>query len=485
MLLRSIGCFSLLLVLSGRAQQPFDLDQSFQTTIGSQNISSLIPLEDGKVLVAGRFDYPGATIQLGVGRLNNDGSWDQSFDANNYMAGKLQLWNGLIYGLNTTVYRLLPNGLLDPEFTTMTNGPYFSPGVGGDYFVYPDGRILMSGSHHLHDSIRGYVGDYNLIWFSNEGYLDTTQHHRACDGHIEYIHPLPDGKFLLGGFWSQYDGIATPNSTHVIRVFPDGALDTTFHCPVSSWAVGQHLLLPNGKHLIAGIFRITGDPDTLQIIRLLPNGALDSTYNYHIQLKKSWGSHPTYTGINCLMPLGTDRLVITGGFDHVAGEPRGAIALLDTAGNLVDDLFTDTECGLWNDGFQDWAHLAGIVPTPDSSSYYIYGSYHGYDDGTVNDAGQRMVSRLYGLEVGVEEGPMEETLRAYPNPTTTEFGIEGMVGQEPIDVMLLDGTGRPVKRWSRAVGSTRFDVRGSSPGCYILVVDRQNGLSQHVKLIIE
>ncbi len=484
MLLRSIGCFSLLLVLSGRAQQPFDLDQSFQTTIGSQNISSLIPLEDGKVLVAGRFDYPGATIQLGVGRLNNDGSWDQSFDANNYMAGKLQLWNGLIYGLNTTVYRLLPNGLLDPEFTTMTNGPYFSPGVGGDYFVYPDGRILMSGSHHLHDSIRGYEGDYNLIWFSNEGYLDTTQQHRACNGHIEYIHPLPDGKFLLGGFWSQYDGIPTPNSTHLIRVFPDGALDTTFQCPISWGSPVSHLFLSDGKHLIGGSFRVNGDPDTLQVMRLMPNGAIDTLFNYHEQYLYAYTTQPSFAGVVGFLHLGEGRTVIVGGFTSVNGMPRGGVALLDSTGHLLDDHFVDAGCGVWNDGFQDRAYISGIVPAADGS-YYIYGSYHGYNDGTTNDAGQRMVSRLYGLDVGVREEPMAEAFRAYPNPATSAFGIEGIAGQEPLEVTLLDGMGRPVKRWSRASGSTRFDVRGSSPGCYILVVDRQNGLSHHVKLIIE
>ncbi len=72
-----------------------------------------------------------------------------------------------------------------------------------------------------------------------------------------------------------------------------------------------------------------------------------------------------------------------------------------------------------------------------------------------------------------------------PNPTTTEFSIEGIAGQGPFVVTLLDGMGRPVKRWSRAGRSTRFDVHGSSPGWYTLVVERKNGRALHVKLIIE
>jgi hypothetical protein len=45
--------------------------------------------------------------------------------------------------------------------------------------VYPDGSILMSGLHSLYDTARGFVGLYNLIWFTNTGHLDTTKTHRT------------------------------------------------------------------------------------------------------------------------------------------------------------------------------------------------------------------------------------------------------------------------------------------------------------------
>ena len=53
--------------------------------------------------------------------------------------------------------------------------PLYSALQGGDYHVYPDGRILLSGAHSLYDTARGFVGIYNLIWFTNTGYLDTTK----------------------------------------------------------------------------------------------------------------------------------------------------------------------------------------------------------------------------------------------------------------------------------------------------------------------
>jgi hypothetical protein len=95
------------------------------------------------------------------------------------------------------------------------------------------------------------------------------------------------------------------------------------------------------------------------------------------------------------------------------------------------------------------------------------------------------VASLCDLITGLVEPKVQTAAVLYPNPTTTEFSIDGIAGQEPCEITLIDDTGRPVKRWSRAVGSTRFDVHGSSPGCYTLVVERKNGRALHLKLIIE
>ncbi|MBK8499293.1 MAG: hypothetical protein IPL52_10850 [Flavobacteriales bacterium] len=66
----------------------------------------------------------------------------------------------------------------------MNTGPYFLSLQPADYHVFPDGRVLISGTHTLNDPVRGFVGSYELIWFSNEGYLDTTRTHRNANGVI-------------------------------------------------------------------------------------------------------------------------------------------------------------------------------------------------------------------------------------------------------------------------------------------------------------
>lgn len=416
------------------AQQPFDLDTTFRTVIDQQYIGSVLPLDDGDVIISGQFKFPGDTYWRGGARLNSDGSRDTDFAEVAFMGGKITPWNGRMYvGNGSIVRRCWLDGSLDTDFILMNSGPYFLSLQGGDYYVYPDGRVLMCGLHHLNDTIRGFVGSYTLIWFSDQGYLDTTRTHRQCNGIIYSIHPLPDGKFICSGFMTQYDG---QPANGVIRIQPNGDLDTTFHTEVNwGWPFAFHLQ-DDGKLLCAGSFKWGSDPDTLSLVRLLPNGDLDPTFNNHIQTLFTVDNDPTYAPVSDILPLGNDRWIITGSFDRVEGAPRGGIALIDTAGNLSNDGFTGNGCGLFWNGFEWKGSIRKIVPTPDGS-FYVHGGYHGYDDGTTNDTLQRMVSRLYGLDVGVQEqGAMPSAhaaggLTIHPNPASSWVGMDYDLASAP------------------------------------------------------
>ena len=255
-------------------------------------------------------------------------------------------------------------------------------------------------------------------------------------------------------------------------------------CPINSGFATVHQILLDGKHLIAGLFRLAGDTDTLQIARFMPDGALDTTFNYHLQCLLTWDSDPPYVGINGLLPFGQDRMIITGGFNSVNGQLRGGTAMLDTFGHLVDDYFMGAECGFWNDGFQDHAYLWKIVPAPDGS-FYIHGSYHGYNDGTTNYVGQRMVSRLYGLDVGVSERGEQWPIKAFPNPVSGSFRLEGLAPGEQPQMVLFDGLGQPVATWARVSGSSDFDLGAFVPGLYTLRVARKDQAFAFIKLIVQ
>ena len=103
-----------------------------------------------------------------------------------YGGERVMPWiNGKFYVSNGLPRRMLPDGNIDPSFGPISIGPYFQYSTTGDYHVFSDGRALISGSHMLSDSIRGFEGNYELIWFTSTGYLDTTRTHRNQRTHLE------------------------------------------------------------------------------------------------------------------------------------------------------------------------------------------------------------------------------------------------------------------------------------------------------------
>jgi len=176
----------------------------------------------------------------------------------------------------------------------------------------------------------------------------------------------------------------------------------------------------------------------------------------------------TYTpsqipSVSAIHELSADRFIIAGAFDKINGQDRGGIAMIDSSGTLVDGVFD----GL---GSTTYKSLAGIVPSIDGG-YFIYGAYHGYDDGTTNDTTQRMVSKLYGLSVGVqEEGlPVEQArVRAFPNPCTTHCTVQVEQGALKGTLSLLDLSGRVVRRWPMTNNITALGTTGIAAGNYRL-----------------
>ncbi|MEZ4756244.1 MAG: hypothetical protein R2817_05410 [Flavobacteriales bacterium] len=352
----------------------------------------------------------------------------------------------------------------------MNLGRYFTSLQGGDYHVYPDGRVLMSGAHVLSDSIRGFEGLYSLIWFSNEGYLDTTRTHRQCNGVIYAIEEQPDGKFLCTGTMTTYEGQPV---SRVFRVEAEGSLDTNFIVPLEPWGGPRdYVVMPDGRVLLGGTMKLAGSETVRCVLRLLPNGAIDPTFELTtFDATHTPGNSPIVLGIYELSP---DRYIITGVFDKINGQDRGGIAMIDSSGALVEDIFDGMGCGAYefvqSSGSTTYKSIAGIVPSNDGG-YFIYGAYHGYDDGTTNDTTQRMVSKLYGLSVGVDEPatPRAATLRMYPNPASAYVVFEADGGTVPTMLLITDLQGRTVRSVPCPAGALRMEVPllGLTAGQYI------------------
>ena len=471
----------------GHSQSPFQLDTSFLTGIQEQGVGSVIPTEDGGLLISGQFKFPGDQLTYRSAKLTAQGVRDQSYYASGLGGGKLVAWNGKTYvSGGQTVRRLAADGHMDPEWNELALDPYIQILQGGDYHVFPDGRLLITGTHGLSDTVRGYVGLYNLIWITAEGRLDTTRVHRKCNGVLNTLTQLADGSFLVGGGMTEYEGHPVGN---IIHVFADGSLDTSYQTSVFwNWPACFYPL-PDGKVLCGGNLLFEGIADTLHLVRLNADGSLDDSFNNHLDAVRTYDMDGK-AAITSITPLGVDRYIITGFWDQLEGEQRGGIALVDTAGNLLDDLFVGGGCGTYWDGFSTIGGINGLTEAPDGS-YYIHGYYHGYDDGTTNGASQRMVSRLYGLDVGVEEeGGVEvvDALKVYPNPASDWCAVSYKVSaSDGIGLDVVDVTGR--KCWSArpgaAEGQVVLDLREFSVGSYMVQLTIAGELVATQKLVIK
>lgn len=460
---------TLLVAANAAAQQPFDLDPSFQAQLTEQYVSSLALDLGGELLVSGRLSFTDLEETRRNARINASGVRDASYYTSGLGGGKIVTWNeGQCYiGTDQTVRRLTADGTQDPTFIEMNADPYFSSLQGGDYHVFPDGRVLMSGAHQLNDPTRGFVGLYNLIWFTNTGYLDTTRTHRYSNGNMFEFEALPDGKFIGSTQGTTYEQQAV---SKLFRIDEDGSLDPGFTTALANWGWCQAIEpLADGRILTGGTYRLGAETDTLCLVRLMANGTLDP--EFHIAEFKNTTLEGTPPFVNDILVLDDGRIVVTGNFDTVDGQMRLSIAMLNADGSLSDDAFVDAGCGVFNympvsGGTFPQRRISGIVPAPDGS-YYIHGSYRGYNDGTTNYPQQGFVSRLYGLNVGVEE-QVALRMTIYPNPVSTNLtvGLERSVADGAL--VLSDAMGREVMRQRATAYYNVLDVGGLAAGLYTL-----------------
>lgn len=470
-------------------QLPFSLDTTFRTEFISKNVNSIALMDSGKVLCSGMMKYPGDMSFRGSSRLLNDGSRDMAFTAFQG-AAKITPWNGLYYVDIGTIHRLDADGYLDPTFINMNSGPYVSIGAGGGYHVYPDGRILFAGFNDLSDSIRGFMGVYDLTWFSNTGYLDTTKTHRRGSGSLSHIKELPNGQFMGSGNISQWEGKAVD---WVFRMHADGTPDTTFRTGVYVGSALDFMGLPDGRVYAGGKFRRTQAPsDTLELVRFKNDGSLDSSFVIPQFSDDTLNGPFIGPGVSAIYPWPGDRLLVVGQFRYVNGEPRNSICVFDSTGALGPEF---DACGVEaiSDGFWTYSSIDCVVIDTANQHMYICGGYWGYNDGTTNDTQQRFVSRLHLGNFGMgaaeqEPAQVEKVLHLYPNPASGQVTVQYHVDDAARAQLLVRDMSRRMvlsEQIDLSRGVHALDVSGLAPGVYYLHMVHGSTWVSGCKLVVE
>jgi uncharacterized delta-60 repeat protein len=224
----------------------------------------------------------------------------------------------------------------------------FAAGAGADGSVFAialqeDGKILIGGDFTTYDGIaRGRLARLN-----SDGSLDTTfATESGADGRVSSIVLQADGRILIGGWFTGYDG--TPRG-HVARINPEGTLDASFAAGSGADDIVEAIAQQeDGKVLIGGEFTTyDGASCGYLLARLNTDGTLDATYP-----ASGTGPGDYEGGVHAVVPQEDGTILVGGGFYEYNGAPCEQLVRLST-----DGIFIANQGG----GFK----VEHIVPQPD------------------------------------------------------------------------------------------------------------------------
>jgi len=421
-----------ILATADAANAQLNLDPTFNggVTDGDTRVHVTKPLSDGKILVGGAFTIVNDAEKNNLARLNADGSLDNTFNAsgdgpNSAVYEIIQLSDGkFLLGGSFTVYngvarsgivRINPDGTLDNTFNPSGAG---TAGTVHTIALQPDGKILISGG------LSSYNGTarFGVIRLNADGTLDASFNSPFTSNQfVEEVDVQADGKILIGG------SFLINNRSHVARLNADGSLDPTFNPSGSGTDGGVYAMLvqSNGNILIGGAFQLYYNffhPSGLA--RLTPNGAPDISFNPNVNRGFDGGEY------FAIQPDG--KILVAGGFG--SGGINFSLIRLNANGTL-DNTFALRQTD--NAGYHVALQTDGKI--------LLSGFFNTFDNQP-----RRNLVRLN------QDGRPDQTF----NPTFSTFGIVNALAQQTDGKILAGGNFNQANGAPRSK-IARFNADGS------------------------
>ena len=186
--------------------------------------------------------------------------------------------------------------------------------------VQSDGKVIFGGLFLNYNNVSANY----IIRLNSDGSRDTSfVIGTGFNARVQAIAIQPDGKILLGGFFTSYNG--TPAS-RIIRLNTDGSIDGTFvYGTAFNGDIEVITLQPNGFILVGGIFSTYKGVSANRIVRLNSVGTIDATFVYG-------------TGFNGRVydiKLQSDgSLIVVGSFTAYKGLVQSKVCRLTSTGTL-------------------------------------------------------------------------------------------------------------------------------------------------------
>lgn len=415
---------------------PGENDSTFQGTAGASGPVYSLGLYltngifDGRLMIAGAFTNVNNITRQSVARLLPDARIDTTFDVgvgpNGPVRSMIVQSDGkiLLGGEFTQVTGTNRNGIV--RFNTEgTLDRFFNPGAGADGPVYalalqPNEKILVGGAFsRFNDEPRP-----RLVRLNTNAIVDTTFNAGAgpsgLSGTIYALALQPDGKVLVGGEFTQFDGVTRPG---LARLHRDGRVDMSFNAGAGfNAAVRAIVVQPDGKIVVGGSFTTVNGVARNFLARLDAFGNLDTQFLS--------GLTAADNSVHALALQVDGKIIVTGDFTRFNGVTRNRITRLNTDGTTDPTI----NFGTGADSF-----IAAVAIQPDRK-IVIGGGFTTFDGQP-----RRRFARLYGGSVS-GPGSIEFTTDPFVTDETATNALVivrrrgGTTGTVGVNCSTFDGT---------------------------------------------
>lgn len=185
-----------------------------------------------------------------------------------------------------------------------------------------DGKIILLGSF----STFAGQGIPRLVRLLPDGTLDTTflPHGQFSSFSPDLVCVALDGRIYLAGSSMMLNGGSS--SRQIYRLLANGNYDPSFACPSFLSTVEDLQIQPDGSVWCCGSFFSSSAGERKRVARLLTNGNVDTRFD---------AGDSTSSTINMMALESPDRLWIAGSFTSVQGVTRDGVALINLTSGIA------------------------------------------------------------------------------------------------------------------------------------------------------
>ncbi len=289
------------------------VDSSFAIgTAANSTVYAITIQSDGKILVGGSFNSFNGVTANRIIRLNIDGTRDNTFaptgtglnstantiviqsDGKYLVGGAFTSYNGTS---RNRILRLNSDGTLDTGYNVGTG----TNGTVEKIILQSDGKAIAVGNFSSYNSVT--IG--RIVRINTDGSRDITYNTTTGANSMIYNAEIQtDGKVIITGDFTTYNGITY---NRLARVNTDGSLDTTFTVGTGLNIRARSILIQlDGKFLLGGEQTSYNGVSVTRVSRFNLSGSLDTNFTLN--------TNDFNSQVNTLATQSDGKIVVGGQF---------------------------------------------------------------------------------------------------------------------------------------------------------------------------